>query len=105
MLSRTADNLYWAARYVERADFVARLLDAALRLSALPTSYGGAGTGWESASACSGAAQAFYARYGDASEATVRYFMAFSPENPSSIRSCLDVARANARAVRTALTS
>ena len=105
MLSRTADNLYWAARYVERADFVARLLDAALRLSALPTSYGGAGTGWESAIACSGSAAAFYERYGDANEASVRYFLAFSPDNPSSIRSCLEVARANARAVRTALTT
>ena len=105
MLSRTADNLYWAARYVERADFVARLLDAALRLSALPTNYGGAGTGWESAIACSGSAAAFYERYGDATEAAVRYFLAFSPDNPSSIRCCLEVARANARAVRTALTT
>ncbi len=31
MLSRTADNLYWLSRYAERADFVARILDAALR--------------------------------------------------------------------------
>ncbi len=41
MLSRTADNLYWLSRYVERADFVARILDAAHRLASLPTSYGG----------------------------------------------------------------
>ena len=27
MLSRTADNLYWLARYIERAEFVARILD------------------------------------------------------------------------------
>ncbi len=44
MLSRTADNLYWLSRYVERADFVARILDAAHRLAALPTSYGGGET-------------------------------------------------------------
>ncbi|MFN7051016.1 MAG: alpha-E domain-containing protein, partial [Gemmobacter sp.] len=27
MLSRTADNLYWIARYMERADIAARLLE------------------------------------------------------------------------------
>ena len=36
MLSRTADNLFWTGRYMERADFLARILDAALRLAALP---------------------------------------------------------------------
>ena len=55
MLSRTADNLFWLSRYVERADFVARILDAALRLSALPASYGGGETNeWESALASAG---------------------------------------------------
>ena len=38
MLSRTADNLFWLARYTERADFVARILDATMRLAALPSS-------------------------------------------------------------------
>ena len=36
MLSRTADNLYWLARYVERADFLARIIKAAQRLATLP---------------------------------------------------------------------
>ena len=27
MLSRTADNLYWLARYVERAEYLARILE------------------------------------------------------------------------------
>ncbi len=55
MLSRTADNLFWLSRYVERADFVARILDAAHRLASLPTSYGGGETNeWESALASAG---------------------------------------------------
>ncbi|MGB8898040.1 MAG: alpha-E domain-containing protein, partial [Methylocella sp.] len=33
MLSRTADNLFWLARYVERADFLARIIKAAQRLA------------------------------------------------------------------------
>ena len=49
MLSRTADNLYWLSRYTERADFVARILDATLRLASLPSSYGGERNEWESA--------------------------------------------------------
>ena len=31
MLSRTADNLYWLARYVERAEYLARILEATQR--------------------------------------------------------------------------
>ncbi len=54
MLSRTADNLYWLSRYTERADFVARILDATLRLAALPASYGGERNEWESAVAVGG---------------------------------------------------
>eukprot|EP01040_Poterioochromonas_malhamensis_P021563 gene21563-26044_t len=71
VLSRTADNLYWTARYVERADFLARVIDSALRLSALPASWSGASTEWESAIATSGAAPGFYALYGDANEQSV----------------------------------
>ena len=49
MLSRTAANLYWTGRYIERADFLARLLDATARLSALPSTYGGDPTAWSGA--------------------------------------------------------
>ena len=59
MLSRTADNLYWLARYVERADFLARIIKAAQRLATLPTSYSGTGTEWESALKSSGASTGF----------------------------------------------
>jgi uncharacterized alpha-E superfamily protein len=105
MLSRTADNLYWLARYVERADFLARIIKAAQRLATLPTSYSGTGTEWESALESSGAAQGFRATRGAAEEASVVDYLAFAPDNPSSIRNCLKFARANARAVRTALTA
>ncbi|HUI20299.1 MAG TPA: alpha-E domain-containing protein [Methylocella sp.] len=105
MLSRTADNLYWLARYVERADFLARIIKAAQRLATLPTSYAGTGTEWESALESSGAAQGFRATRGAAEEASVVDYLAFAPDNPSSIRNCIKFARANARAVRTALTA
>jgi len=104
MLSRTADNLYWLARYMERAEYLARILDATLRLTALPLAYVGTGNEWQSAVATAGCADAFAAAYPEANEATVTHFLALSPANPSSIRSCLESARLNARAVRTALT-
>ena len=106
MLSRTADNLYWLSRYVERAEFVARILDAAHRLASLPTSYGGGETNeWASALASAGDAEAFKAHYDGVNSHTVCDFLAFSPNNPSSIRTCIETARENARAVRTALTT
>src|SRR5690348_16598545 len=103
MLSRTADNLYWLARYVERAEFVARILEAAHRLTAMPLAYVVTSNEWESAIATVSSAKAFAAHYSEANEESVIDFLAFSTTNPSSIRSCLELARNNARAVRTAL--
>src|SRR5919205_1252913 len=104
MLSRTADNLYWLARYVERAEYLARILEATQRLTALPLAYAGSSNEWESTVATAGCVHAFGATYGQASEESVVDFLCFSAANPSSIRNCLEIARSNARAVRTALT-
>ena len=104
MLSRTADNMYWLARYVERAEYLARILEATQRLSAVPTTGGATTNEWESAVSTAGCAASFFSAHKEANEATVTDFLAFSPDNPSSIRSCFEVARSNARSVRTALT-
>ena len=105
MLARTADSLYWLARYTERADFLARIMEAAMRMASLPSGEGPHATEWESAIAISDQSETFAAAYGTADEQSVRRFLAFDAANPSSIRSCLNAARNNARAVRTALTS
>jgi uncharacterized alpha-E superfamily protein len=104
MLSRTADNLYWLARYVERAEYLARILEATQRLTAMPLEYVGETNEWESALATAGCSSAFFAVHEEANEETVTDFLAFSTFNPSSIRNCFEVARTNARSVRTALT-
>ena len=95
MLSRTADNLYWLARYVERAEYLARILDATYRLTAVPLAYVGASNEWESAVATAGCARAFFAAHDEANEETVTEFLAFSTTNPSSIRNCFETARVN----------
>jgi uncharacterized alpha-E superfamily protein len=104
MLSRTAANLYWLSRSMERAECLARILDATHRLTSLPQAEGETTNEWESAVATAACADAFKLNYEAANEQTVTEFLAFSPYNSSSIRNCLETARQNARAVRTALT-
>ena len=104
LLSRAADNLFWMARYVERAESIARILDAAARLSSLPLAYGGQDTEWESAVATAGCVESFAEAHPKLTRRAVIDWLAFSTENPSSIRRCFEIARANARAERTALT-
>ncbi|MEQ9448594.1 MAG: alpha-E domain-containing protein, partial [Rhodospirillaceae bacterium] len=101
MLSRTASNLYWLSRYVERADYLARILEAATRLSVLPVAYGGESNEWESALATAGCQAEFLKVYEKPTAETVVEYLAFSNDNPLSIRNCLETARFNARAVRT----
>jgi uncharacterized alpha-E superfamily protein len=104
MLSRTADSIYWLARYVERAEYLARILEATQRLTTLPLAYIGGTNEWESAVATAGCTGSFYKAYEEANEDSVTKFLAFAAVNPSSIRNCFELARTNARAVRTALT-
>jgi uncharacterized alpha-E superfamily protein len=105
MLSRTADSLYWLARYLERAENLARILDVAQRLSTLPSAYAGASNEWESAIATAAAKSAFYEAFDRPTRDNVITFIVESEANPCSIRACVENARANARAVRNAITS
>jgi uncharacterized alpha-E superfamily protein len=104
MLSRMAASLYWLSRYMERAENLARILDVASRMSSLPSAYAGASNEWESAIATADCEGAFYSAYKEATRENVIEFMVASDANPSSIKACLETARANARAVRTAIT-
>ena len=104
MLSRTADNLYWLSRYMERADFLARIIEAAQRLATLPTAYGGTGTEWESTLNAAGALDGYRDHIGEVNETDAIHYLAFDQQNPSSICNCIQFARTNARSVRTALT-
>ena len=104
MLSRTANSLYWLSRHVERAEYLARILEATHRLETLPLGYVGTSNEWESLVETAGCSADFFALHEEANASNVTHFLAFSAENPASIRSCFEHARDNARAVRTALT-
>ena len=105
MLSRTADSLFWLSRYMERSDFLARIVEATQRLATLPKAYNETGSEWESALESSGAVEAYHGKYETTDGDRVVDFLTFDPDNPSSIRNCLEAARTNARSVRTALTA
>lgn len=104
MLSRTAANLYWIGRYMERAEFTTRLIEATIRLSSL-SGDAQARQAWRSALAVMGEKEGFK-RYGEAfSPFSISRYLTLAPENPNSVRTCLTSARDNARAARNALTS
>lgn len=105
MLSRTAGSLYWLARYLERAENLARLLEVAERSSLLPRADGQSHDEWQSVLVCSGALASFQGKGEAATRETVVEHLGLDRSNPSSILSCIDTARSNARAVRTALTA
>jgi uncharacterized alpha-E superfamily protein len=105
MLSRTADHLYWMARYTERAENLARMLEVNYRMSLLPQSAEIIEQGWTATLTIIGLIDAFKQRYEAVTPANAIAFLAFDRDNPSSIYSCLRGARENARAVRGTLTS
>jgi uncharacterized alpha-E superfamily protein len=103
MLSRTASNLYWIGRYIERAEFTARLIEATIRLSSL-SGDAQANQAWRSALAVMGE-KAGFERFGESfSPFNVSRYLTLAEENSNSVRACLGAARNNARAARTALT-
>jgi uncharacterized alpha-E superfamily protein len=98
MLSRVASAIYWSARYVERAENVARFIDVNLHLM-LDTPAHQRGN-WQSLIMTTGDHAVFEQRYGNATPEAVTKFLTFDPEYPHSILSCVTQARENARTVR-----
>lgn len=105
MLSRTADHLFWMARYTERAENLARMLDVNLQTALLPQSAHAAEQGWRAVLGISELLGQFDDKYGLMTATDVLDFMVRDPDNPSSIASCLAQVRENARAVRATLTT
>jgi len=105
MLSRTADHLFWMARYMERAENTARMLDVNYQTSLLPQSADTAEEGWRGLLSISELTWGFSEKYKEVSPRSVMDFMVRDETNTSSIVACLRSARENARAVRGALTT
>lgn len=103
LLSRVASSVYWMARYIERAENLARFIGVGLHLQLDmpldPVSQ------WDSLISATGDAAVFKERYGAATQAKVIEFLAFDPQNLNSISACIRAARENARSVRETISS
>lgn len=101
MLSRVAENVYWLARYLERAENMARLVNVnASLLLDLPPKYR---PGWSALIDITGSRERFDARGKRAEERDVVHFLVADLDNPGSIFSSVSAARENARTLRDVL--
>jgi len=105
MLGRTADSLYWMARYMERAENVARILDVGVRMALIPSSPETRESTWISTLEIAGGQEDFAERYDAVNRDNVIQYLALDPENYSSIYSSLRAARENGRALRGTITT
>ena len=108
MLCRTARDLYWASRNMERAENTARLLDVTLRIAMLPERLDrgkAQAAPWRRALDALGILETFVDDHGQITPEGVLEHVLLSPDNPSSVFSCFRDARENARAQRVAITS
>ncbi|MDA0652186.1 MAG: alpha-E domain-containing protein [Proteobacteria bacterium] len=105
MLGRTADSLYWMARYMERAENVSRILDVGLRMALIPSAAQTRESTWISTLEVIGGQEGFAEKYEIVNRDNVIQFLALDPDNPSSIYSSLRAARENGRALRGTITT
>src|SRR6202011_4147867 len=105
MLSRTADHMYWMSRYIERAESLARLVDAHYRMSLLPHSGETLALSLSATMRALHMEEPYRERYDSIEPRAVFEFVSLDREFSGSIFSCLRAARENARAVRGSLTS
>ena len=102
MLSRVAHSLYWMSRYIERAENISRLLDVNLQFlldfqgleDNFPEEH------WDSILASLEDRALFGTIHQTADSRNVTDFLALDLRNPSSILSCVNSARENARMIR-----
>lgn len=103
MLSRVAESIYWMARYVERAENVARFIDVNDNLTL------GEGVDsneqWAPLVYTTGDQERFSELYEQPNRESVLRFLSFDPRNQNSILSCIASARENARSVRESITA
>ena len=102
MLGRTANGLYWMFRYIERAENIARLVDAGQRMSL--TRSDAVDDDWDGVLQSAGVREAYDEVHDKLTGTDAIDYLMRDRSNPSSVMSCIEYGRNNARMVRTALT-
>ncbi|MBL0372120.1 alpha-E domain-containing protein [Rhizobium sp. KVB221] len=102
MLGRTANGLFWMSRYLERAENIARLIDAGFRMSL--TRSVATDEDWDGVLQSAGVRELYAEKCSTVTAADAMDFLLRDKSNPSSVLNCIEFGRNNARMVRTALT-
>jgi uncharacterized alpha-E superfamily protein len=98
MLSRSAKHLYWLARYIERTENIARMIDVNLELILdYPVDHS---LNWKPLIDTLDANQYYEKKYKKYNENNVLSFLFEGTNNSSSIKNCLDMAKYNIETVR-----
>jgi uncharacterized alpha-E superfamily protein len=98
LLSRVAESLYWAARYLERAEDTARIIRSySEAMTDLPVSVG---TTWEPLLAIAGARDAFDEGHDGTDESSIVQFLVAETANSGSVLMGVVQARENLRSTR-----
>jgi len=96
LLSRYAESLFWLARYMERVENLARILDVTETF----VRHGADQSGWLSVVQINADEARFLEKHDKITPESVLRFYLSDRENPSSIAACLFAARENARTLR-----
>lgn len=96
LLSRYAEAIYWLARYVERAENLARILDVNETFSRDSRGW----QNWRSILQINRDEERFFELHDEADADSVIYFYTLNQRNVSSIISAVNAARSNARTLR-----
>lgn len=101
MLSRVADSIYWMARYMERAENLARLLHANSQLY-MDAGAGGVGEKafWQPLLMTTGEEEGYANLYQKITSDGIAEYLSIRDENPNCLRNCIRTARENARMIR-----
>jgi uncharacterized alpha-E superfamily protein len=103
MLSRVAGSIYWMFRYLERAQNIARFINA--DFNQFLEDQGNQGNLWSSLVAVTGDLEFFHEHYDQTTRENVIRFLTLDESYPNSILNCVSQARENARTVRESISS
>lgn len=98
MLSRAAEDMFWTARYLERAANMARFLDVSYNLDLDRPE--GAFPQWEPVVWITGDMSLFRSRHGEGSREDAMRFLLLESDYENSVVACLEKARNNAKGLR-----
>ncbi|AIT81366.1 MULTISPECIES: alpha-E domain-containing protein [Novosphingobium] len=105
MLGRAAYGVFWMARYLERAENTARLIDVGFHLALTRGDKASQDEEWKSVLTTTGQLEAYKAAHKDMTGPQVFNYLLRDRENPASVLRMVEAARTNARVVRTSITN